>query len=118
MNKRLYLILFPILALIVSINCRGDNTVFSNKPFSNATIITAAQNHLPYSVNLNKQSDHKAKNAIRIKACEGSAAIVFIAGWLPVSIKSYHTKPIYFYNNNHTLSFHSCQHKLRGPPVA
>lgn len=118
MNKRIFNILLPVLALILTaINCTGDYIGFSN-PADGYSISAAHQSRHPYSVNLNKETNRKHKNAIRIKAWDDAAAMVAPTAWNPVAINCYFEKAYCCYYNAPVLSSRFSRHKLRGPPVA
>ena len=118
MNKRIHLILLAVFVLIISIiNCKADSSAFFSRPASCLSIITAYQNDIPCQFNLKKENNHKSKNAIRIKALDDAAAIVFPSCWVPVINVCYFTKPFYCNYSSPIISLRFSRHKLRGPPV-
>ena len=118
MTKKLYLLLLPLLVFITGINYRADNNVFSKTVAGGYSISESSQGHFVHTSNLGKQSNQKIKHAIRIKAWDGSAAIVFSADWQPVLVKIYYIRPVCFYHTGPTLSSRFSLYNLRGPPTA
>jgi hypothetical protein len=115
MNKRIYLILLPLLALILSvINCKQDSYASFGKPGQEFNISVG---HHPYSVNLNKDTSHKHKNAIRIKAWDDATAMIAPASWIPFTRLCYYTPPAYSYYRSPVCALRFSRHKLRGPPT-
>ena len=122
MNKRIYFILFPILAILFCIHCnagiavphqdyhQGSSTWLSigNKP------VEGEHTYLPVA----KKQDHKkTKNTIRIKAWDDASAVI-----LP--LYSFTPKKYFFYANTYypchysfTPSGYYSEYNLRGPPT-
>jgi len=118
MSKRLYLILIPIIALIISINGKWDTvSLFTSSTYADASI-TDVQYHLPYSIFLEKEHGRKIKNAIRPKARDCSSAIPLPAEWQFMPRTFYYIKQTHSSYYSPTYSLHISLHKLRGPPVA
>ena len=121
MNKRIYFILFPILALLFSSSNGRENKFISFQagiPVFNYTCQTSVQNSGPFSSDLKKGGGKINKNAIRIKAWDGSFAIDIPAQWTPTRRVIYSVKPV---NSTYTVFLqqaYASDHNLRGPPAA
>jgi hypothetical protein len=118
MNKRILFILLPLIAILVSLNCRSANTVFSKKGGQEVTVTSGSdQNFLPYSVKLKKNNNKELKNKIRIKAWDDNSIIEVPDPWILCSEAGYYHKPMYEACAVYFQSTHFSQHHLRGPPV-
>jgi len=117
MNKRISFILLPVLALIISINCRAHYGAFFNNTVSGISISSVHQYSPSHSISANKQTNNRDKNAIRIKAKDGGAAIVLSCGWAPVANVFFYSRPSYFYYSSPVLPLRFSRYKLRGPPT-
>ena len=119
MSRRIYLILLPVLALILSvINCSADISVPSLKPVAGYSFSGVNQVDHRVSIIFGKDANHKHKNAIRIKAWDESGAIILSPVWFPVSHIFYFSRPNYWSYSSPTISHRFSRHQLRGPPSA
>jgi hypothetical protein len=118
MSRRMYLILLPVLALILSIiNCREDNAVQPAKSASGYAFLVINPGDHHGSVVFGKETNHKHKNAIRIKAWDDSVAIAITLNWLSVPCICYFSKQYYWSYNSPIISHQVFRRTLRGPPV-
>lgn len=116
MNKRIYFILLPILALLFSFSGRADDAVLY-LPVSEFSITgVSLQNHIPHSFSLTKDDNHKKQNKIRIKARDDYSAIDVVEPRIQLSPIYYYNKPTCRVCTVYFLSVHHPKHNLRGPP--
>jgi len=122
MNKRLYFILYPLLALLAifytsrdTIVTAFDKSVPSQECNFSSTRKTAAHGH---TVVLSKDTRERSKNKIRIKANDDYAAIDIPCGFQPAPVNAYASS--LNYGEYRTFFFSSPRHsyRLRGPPAA
>ena len=121
MNKRIYYILFPILAMLFSIADSHVGIEYNIASGTKASSIpgianfSAAHAH-PFSSNLKKQ-EHKVNiNAIRIKAKHDAIAISILTYWELGVPFIYYTKSYCSSHNSYELNAHLPCYNLRGPP--
>ena len=118
MDKKLYICFVPVFLLIFDvINSKPANYETYNK---NALSFNVSNNHrypLPYSVNLQKENNHKPQNVYRIKAKQDVTPMIISLCYVTVS-NEYYDQPLYCNYNSPTFSTRIFQHELRGPPVA
>ncbi|MFI5195558.1 MAG: hypothetical protein ACHQD8_00575 [Chitinophagales bacterium] len=119
MNKRIYFILLPVLAIIFSIICWKNNSVFFNEPARDLSITkNVAQVDFPYSSGVKKENKNRIKNAIRIKAWDDAAAINIFSTPDPVFLYLLFPRVVYGGYRLYELSAHFSTSGLRGPPPA
>ena len=120
MNKRIYFILFPALAIILSIICRNDNTVFFKGPVHDLSISqNITQAGFPFSPGVKKENKSRLKNAIRIKARHDVVTINFFPA-SDACLPFFPSQRVLIYGGYRVgeLSAHFSTSGLRGPPVA
>ena len=116
MNKRVYFILLPILALLFILS-GGQRNVARFQPVSQFSVRgNSRQQHASHSVNLAKNDSHQKKNKIRIKACDDYSALEVAEMSVPSSPIFYYCKPAYKVCAVYFLSAHYSEYNLRGPP--
>jgi len=117
-NKRIYYILLPILALLVCSYGMLYHAVSVARTSAAESFITIApEQKLPFSSDLKKQEKKIDINAMRIKAKHDVVAINIPTFWEPPVAFVYHTKPYNsFYCVYELCAFHAGYH-LRGPPA-
>ena len=119
MNKRIYFILLPILAIIFSIICGKNNAVSFNEPSHDLRITkNVVQVDFPYSPGVKKENNNRIKNAIRIKALHDVVAIDISSILDPIFICLLSPRVIYGGYRLYELSAHFSTSGLRGPPAA
>ena len=119
MNKRIYFILLPVLAIILSIICGSNNAVFFNKSAPDLTITKhVTQIGFPYSSDLKKENKNPIKNIIRKKAWDDTNAINFCPTHDPVLPCVLFPTVVYGGYRLYELSAYFSASGLRGPPVA
>lgn len=117
MDKRLYICFIPVFLLIFDvINSKPGNYEAYNK---STLCFNISDNHrypLPYSVNLQKENNHKPQNVFRIKAKQDVSPMIISLCHIVVLVEHY-DQP--FYNNytSPTFSIRLFLRELRGPPV-
>ena len=118
MDKRLYIGFIPVFLLIFDvINSKPVNYESFNKKTLSYNISDNHRYPLPYSVNLQKENNHKPQNVYRIKAKQDVAPMIISLCHITVS-KKYYDQPLYYDYNSPTFSTRIFQHELRGPPIA
>ena len=117
MNKRLYFLLLPVFVLIFGINYKSIELQPAGIGYEGYNISTTEHNINSFYVGLNKESNRKIKNAIRIKAWDGSAAIGCSDHWEPNSTCVYYCRPRYYSKNVKIPVWQHSFRNLRGPPA-
>ncbi len=116
--KRISFILLPLLAILITINCLGDNSVsFQSKAHDVTFTSRHAQVWAPYSVKLNKENNKESKNKIRIKAWDEYAALDIVPPCQSSRIVYSFHKPVYSAYDVYFQSVYISWHNLRGPPA-
>lgn len=119
MNKRIYHFLLPLLVILFSIICRGDNAVFFQESTPGLSITEISDAHtLPFSTDLKKGDKKVNINAIRVKARHDILAVNIPAHGEPVVHFVYYTKAYYSSYNFCELYANLPGYNLRGPPSA
>jgi hypothetical protein len=118
MNKRIYLILLPILAILFSITGRTNNPLFATQTVHGSKISRVViQNDFPASPDLTKNNRSRIRTAIRIKAWDDAVAINITPA--PGIVFHHFLSPSIIYGGYRVneLSAHFSTSGLRGPPV-
>ena len=118
MNKRIYFIILPILALLSGSYGMLYNLVSNQQATTSELNITVAspQNSLPFSSNLKKQEKKIDINAMRIKAKHDVMAVNIPFHWEPLTLFVYHTKAHNGWYSVYELCAFRAGYHLRGPP--
>jgi len=120
MNRRLLFILLPVFALLSFFNNGegGNHVVLFSDIYHQSFLSKSVQTSNNSASVLNKDSQDKNRNKIRIKAWDDYAAINFNESFPEA-------RPVLFYTtesySNYVFHFQSaclCSNSLRGPPVA
>jgi hypothetical protein len=117
MNKRIYFILLPILALLFSFSGRGEDLILCTPASECSIAIASLQNHIPHSFNQTRDDTNQKKNKIRIKAWDDYSAIDVAESWLQFPKKYYYLKPTFSGYTSYFQSAHFSRYNLRGPPA-
>ena len=117
MNKRIYCIFLPVLAILFSIFCSADNAIFfqQNAPGLNITKVSAGHS-LPFSSGLKKGDKKVNINAIRVKAKHDATATHIPAHWESAASIVYYAKSYFSSYSACELHAHLKGYNLRGPP--
>ena len=116
MNKRIYFILLPLLALLFSFSGREEGSMVARS--GGLTLYGASlQSHSSQSASLNRDNNNQKKNKIRIKAWDDNLAVAIAAPWvMPVRVYAVYKSPFGVYDVHFQSAYFSSAH-LRGPPA-
>ncbi len=117
MHKRIYLILFPILALLFSSQGKGDSLAYYGIKHAGYSITNISRQKHSAGSNLKRGESKDNKNAIRKKACHDSFALNIPDRFELVPKAVYYTKTVYGAYNIYLLHAHPSINSLRGPPA-
>jgi len=117
-NRRIYYILLPILALLAgSFGMLYHSVSVAQASVGKCITTISPKQQFPFSSNLKKQEKKADINAMRIKAKHDVVAINIPAQWKPTPLFVYYNKPYNsFYCAYELCAFHAGYH-LRGPPA-
>jgi hypothetical protein len=117
MRKRIYFILFSILALLQSNQCRVDTSLQSSR-FGISIAPKIIKGNLPYPLSLEKDNKNLVKKPIRIKAWDDAAIAHIHKPWVQETRFYICPTIIYWYSGAYHPSANYPSHSLRGPPIA
>jgi hypothetical protein len=116
MNKKIFFILLPVLALLFSFSGKDVHSISSGQGPEFSITVTSLQSHVP-SVNMTRDDTHQKKNKIRIKARDDYSAIdVAEVCTLPYRIYRY-CRSAFITASADFPSIYLSSYHLRGPPA-
>ena len=118
MNKRIFFILLPILALLFNTSdVKGtDFKSFPKESGSGFVSQASAQSTIPSSSDLKNGSGKVNRNAIRIKANNGALELDIPKVWSFATRAVYLARLVFGIYNIYTADAHPAIYNLRGPP--
>ena len=118
MNKRVFFVLLPLIAILFSLNCMGDSAILLKRGARESVLTSSrVQIVLPNSVKLNKENNKETKNKIRVKAWDDNSDIDISVPWCQSSEICHSDKPVYAVCVVYVQSTHFFRNNLRGPPA-